>query len=79
MTDTLISEEAILDIDNGDHDKFSHIVAGKNRVTGAYIEGTPVMALCGKVWVPDANPERFQVCGTCKDVYKRMTGKEFSS
>ena len=31
--------------------------------------GTPVRALCGKVWVPSRDPKRFPVCPECKEIY----------
>lgn len=38
----------------------------------AMVNGTPVVALCGKVWVPSRNPERFPVCPTCKEIWESM-------
>lgn len=52
----------------GDHDRMSHIVVPASAVTEAYITGTPVTALCGKTWVPNADPQRFPVCPTCKEI-----------
>ena len=34
--------------------------------------GTPVVALCGKVWVPSRAPEKFPVCPECKEVWESM-------
>ncbi|MFY0405736.1 DUF3039 domain-containing protein [Solicola sp. PLA-1-18] len=51
---------------DGDHERFSHYVP-KDKLTEAMIEGTPVVALCGKVWVPSRDPQRFPVCPECKD------------
>ena len=34
--------------------------------------GTPVIALCGKVWVPSRAPEKFPVCPDCKEVWESM-------
>jgi hypothetical protein len=31
--------------------------------------GTPVRALCGKVWVPNRDPQKFPVCPECKEIY----------
>ena len=62
--------------DGADRDRLSHIVPGKARLTEAMINGTPVMALCGKVWVPSRDPNRYQLCGTCKDEYEKLTGKK---
>ncbi len=55
-------------LDDGDHDKFAHIVVPAHAVTEAYITGAEVRALCGKVWVPTRNPELFEVCATCKEI-----------
>ncbi len=52
---------------DGDHDRFSHYVP-KSRLTQAMVEGTPVRALCGKIWVPSRDPERYPVCPTCKEI-----------
>lgn len=73
LTDT----DTVTDIrtDNGDHDKFAHY-APKNEVTEAMINGTPIMALCGKVWVPSRNPDNFQVCPMCKDIYEELFGDD---
>ena len=37
--------------DDGDHDRFAHYVR-KADATRAAVEGVPVRAICGKVWVP---------------------------
>jgi len=58
-------------VDEGDHDRFAHYVR-KNRILPSAMEGTPVVALCGKKWVPSRNPERFPVCPACKEIYERM-------
>lgn len=39
------------------------------KVLQARIEGTPVEALCGHVWVPSRDPKQLPVCQKCKDVY----------
>ena len=61
----------------GDSERFAHYVR-KERITEAMIAGKPVVALCGKVWVPSRNPDRYPVCPTCKEIYKNM-GKNGSS
>ena len=53
--------------DDGDHDRFAHYVR-KHGLTRAYVDGTPVRALCGKEWVPTRDPSRYAVCPTCKEV-----------
>lgn len=40
------------------------------KVLEARIEGTPLEALCGHVWVPERDPRQMPVCQKCKDVYE---------
>ena len=61
--------------DDGDHERFAHIVVPASAVTEAYVTGTPVTALCGKTWVPSRAPERYPVCPTCKEILERAGGK----
>ena len=35
----------------------------------ARIEGTPLEALCGHVWVPSRDPRNLPLCQACKEVY----------
>lgn len=56
---------------DGDHDRFAHYVREAD-LTRAYVEGSPVKALCGKVWVPSRDPERYQVCPTCREIKERF-------
>jgi hypothetical protein len=65
----LLSEEQV---DEGDHDRFSHYVK-KDKILSSALSGKPVIALCGKVWVPGRDPEKFPVCPTCKDIYETLT------
>lgn len=60
---------------DGDHDRFAHYV-DKNESTRAYIEGTPVRALCGKVWVPTRDPSRYPVCPTCQEIVDAVFGRD---
>lgn len=55
--------------DDGDHDRFAHYVR-KDKVTQAALDGSPVIALCGKVWVPGRDPEKYPVCPECKEIYE---------
>lgn len=68
---TITDERTDLRVDAGDHERFSHYVP-KNKLTEAMVMGTPVVALCGKVWVPSRNPDRFPVCPECKDIWESM-------
>ncbi len=57
--------------DEGDHERFSHYVP-RDKLMDAMINGTPVVALCGKVWVPSRDPERFPTCPSCKEIWESM-------
>jgi hypothetical protein len=57
--------------DEGDHERFSHFVP-KDRLMDAMVNGTPVVALCGKVWVPSRDPERFPTCPECKEIWESL-------
>ncbi|KAM9863862.1 hypothetical protein ACI1US_00211 [Leucobacter sp. BZR 635] len=66
-------EELIQDsqIEDGDHERFSHYVP-KDKIVESAVTGKAVRALCGKKWTPSRDPERFPVCPDCKKVYERM-------
>lgn len=57
----------------GDHERFAHYVRKEKILTSA-LSGDPVIALCGKVWVPGRDPNRFPVCPACKEIYESMRG-----
>ncbi len=59
-------------VEDGDHDRFSHYVK-KDEILPSTIEGTPVKALCGKVWVPTRDPKRYPVCPTCKEIMESLS------
>ena len=56
---------------DGDHERFSHYVP-KDKLMEAMVNGTPVIALCGKVWVPSRDPQRYPVCPQCKEIWAKM-------
>ena len=62
-------------VEEGDHERFSHYVR-KENLTEAMVMGTPVVALCGKVWVPSRDPERFPVCPECKEIWESLAGDD---
>ncbi|WP_235750654.1 DUF3039 domain-containing protein [Nigerium massiliense] len=68
---TVLDERTDLRPDEGDHERFSHYVA-KDKLTEAMVMGTPVVALCGKVWVPSRNPDRYPVCPECKEIWSSL-------
>jgi hypothetical protein len=70
-TDTIVETKADIRVDNGDHERFSHY-ADKNDIMEAMINGTPIMALCGKIWVPSRDPKKFPICPMCKEIYDAL-------
>lgn len=55
----------------GDHERFSHYVR-KEKILESALSGEPVVALCGKVWVPGRDPQKFPVCPVCKEIYEGL-------
>ena len=70
MADTDLQERTDTDtrVDEGDRERFAHIVVPASAVTEAYVTGRTVTALCGKTWVPTRDPGRYPVCPTCKEI-----------
>jgi len=62
-------------LDQGDHDRMAHIVYPKDKLTEALVTGTPVIALCGKVWTPSRDPERYPVCQGCIEAFETILGR----
>ena len=74
-TGILVDEETrVVPTDEGDHERFAHYVR-KDKILESAVEGTPVIALCGKVWVPNRDPGRFPVCPECKEIFESIPDK----
>ena len=58
-------------LEEGDHERFSHY-ANKNKIMESALTGKPIRALCGKLWTPSRDPEKFPVCPTCKEDYEKL-------
>ena len=88
LTRTLEAEPVTTDPAlDGDHERLSHIVlegyqpkegdfvsTGPTVVEGM-VNGTPVRALCGKVWVPGRDPRKYALCPTCREIAEGMGWK----
>jgi Protein of unknown function (DUF3039) len=84
QAETEVVVRSTTEIDEGDHERFTHIVlegytkkSGKfvaldNSVVEGMVNATPVRALCGKVWVPGRDPQKYPVCPTCKEIAEKM-------
>jgi hypothetical protein len=69
--DSLEERESTYIFDEGDHERFSHYVP-KDKLTESLVTGKPVRALCGKIWTPSRDPERFPICPTCKEIHASL-------
>ena len=67
---TLVEERPV-STDEGDHERFAHYVE-KAKIVESAVTGTPVKALCGKVWVPSRDPSRFPVCPECQEIHAKL-------
>ena len=47
---------------------FAHYVR-KEKILESAMTGEPVIALCGKIWVPGRDPKKFPVCPICQEIY----------
>ncbi|GAA4990615.1 DUF3039 domain-containing protein [Yinghuangia aomiensis] len=70
-TSTLVEETPQVSHGDGDHERFAHYVQ-KDKIMESAMTGTPVIALCGKVWVPGRDPKKYPVCPMCKEIYESM-------
>ena len=68
---SVLEDTRTVPTDDGDHERFSHYVP-KDKLMDAMVNGTPVVALCGKVWVPTRDPERFPTCPECQEKWQSM-------
>ena len=77
MTTTTTHVEPRVRPSGGDTDdkRYAHIVRAPNAdavITEAMVTGTPIVALCGKKWVPSRDPSRYPVCPKCKEIRSQM-------
>jgi hypothetical protein len=70
LTSQTLTEER-LTTDDGDHEKFAHYVE-KAKIMESAVTGTPVKALCGKVWIPNRDPSRFPICPDCQRIHSGL-------
>ena len=71
LGDTLLDERILETNDDGDHEKFAHYVQ-KEKIVESAVTGKPVIALCGKVWVPGRDPGKFPICPDCKKIFDSL-------
>ena len=78
--DSDLQVSSVAQVDEGDHERFTHIVlegytppkgdfvALGNSVVEGIVNSSAVTALCGKVWVPGRDPQKFPICPTCREI-----------
>jgi hypothetical protein len=58
-------------LEPGDHERFAHYVK-QEKILQSAVSGKPVVALCGKIWVPSRDPSKYPLCPACKQIYESM-------
>ena len=71
LGDSLLDERTLETNDEGDNEKFAHYVQ-KEKIVESAVTGKPVIALCGKVWVPGRDPGKFPICPDCKKIFDSL-------
>ena len=67
----LVDERIVEQTQAGDHERFAHYVR-KDKIVQSAVLGQPVVALCGKVWVPGRDPGKFPVCPECREIFEGL-------
>lgn len=70
------SEELDTDLEEEDEDsRMSHYVRREDVLRSA-VEGVPAVALCGKKWFPNRDPEKYPLCPRCKELMDLLRGMD---
>jgi hypothetical protein len=84
QSETEVVVHSTTQLDEGDHERFKHLVLEgytpkggdfvplDNSVVAGMVNATPVTALCGKVWVPGRDPQKYPLCPTCKEIAESL-------
>lgn len=62
-----------VDVRDDDPSKLAHILHPRYTpamLTQARVEGTPVEAWCGYLWVPMRDPKGLSICSRCKELHE---------
>lgn len=77
---TDVITHTVLDEDDPKHSHYVERSAKQSaeaRVFDAMVNGTPITALCGYVWIPHRDPAKLPVCPKCEEILafaKNMRG-----
>jgi hypothetical protein len=64
---TDVLENPDVDTQDTGEEHFAHYTDAASATEG-YVLGTPITALCGKIFVPSRDPEKLRVCPECKEI-----------
>jgi hypothetical protein len=67
MSSADILEYVESDTEEAEEEHFAHY-AESASITEGYVLGTPVLAICGKIFIPSRDPEKFPLCPICKEI-----------
>jgi hypothetical protein len=77
MTEILVDERVSDPEQQTDEPIHSHIIErpadGRDAevvIMEARVNGTPVTALCGYVWVPNRDPQKYPLCSKCEELFE---------
>jgi len=54
-----------------DENRFAHY-AEKVSITEGYVLGSPIVAICGKIFIPSRDPKKFPLCPICKELAEAL-------
>lgn len=67
----LVETDIDQETESSDNNELAHYAEAAS-VTEGYVMGTPVQALCGKIFIPSKNPERLKICPICKEIVESV-------
>jgi hypothetical protein len=67
----ILEKPVVRDVDFDGDEIFAHY-AEAAKITEAYVMGTPIEAICGKIFVPHRDPEKFPVCPECREIAEAL-------
>lgn len=56
-----------IELDEDGNEKLAHY-AESVSVTEGYVLGTPIQAICGKIFIPSRDPEKLRKCPICVEI-----------
>ena len=61
------------ELDEDGEKRFAHlIIGGEDAILAARINGTFVIAICGKRFKPSRDPKQYPPCPDCKEIEKQL-------